>query len=144
MCKRLLALTLFCLLCPVSVQAEGAVLDLLSDEFHKCHDNGKNTVDFRSCASEEYDRQNAKLEETYASLIAWLKGTGNEKAIPFLQQAQADWLKYRDAEMDYTFNEGGTLWPQVGLQWGASMAVLRIKEFENIMHTGHDELKEWQ
>ena len=118
--------------------------DLLSDEYEECFSDAGTTRGFRNCAWEEYERQNALLEEVYARLVARLKEIGNEAAIPLLEESQRAWKEYRELEDKYITDTEGTIWPQLGSKWAAAFTVLRIREFENIMTPTKDGLGAWQ
>jgi uncharacterized protein YecT (DUF1311 family) len=91
-------------------------------------DNAMNQNDMNICASQDFDRSDAKLNKVYKALVAKLEG----KEIDQLKEAQRAWLTYRDAECRYTVrqNEGGSIYPTVWFGCLTQQTETRTKQLQ--------------
>ncbi len=76
--------------------------DLLSDTFNECYDKASNIdkISQLECLDAEYEYQDQRLNQNYKKLMQSL--TTSEKKR--LKTAQRQWLKYRDANLDFYAN----------------------------------------
>lgn len=64
-----------------------------SDDYNTCDQAAQNQLDITMCASDEYSRQDKRLNVQYSAALA--QGTATDQAT--LRQAQRAWLTLRDA-----------------------------------------------
>lgn len=104
-----------------------------SQQSHEaCMENAVSTADMVACISEEFEREDQRLNDNYQELRNQLSDSRQEQ----LLTAQRAWIAYKDANCDfYADPEGGTL-----ARVSANSCVLtettdRADELESLMQT---------
>lgn len=104
-----------------------------SQQSHEaCMENAVSTADMVACISEEFEREDQRLNDNYQQLRSQLSDGRKEQ----LLTAQRAWIAYKDANCDfYADPEGGTL-----ARVSANSCVLtettdRADELESLMQT---------
>ncbi|WP_346796600.1 lysozyme inhibitor LprI family protein [Halomonas sp. Bachu 37] len=87
--------------------ASGVVYgDTASPTHDECLQQAVSTVDIVTCITDEYERQDQRLNENYQQLRSQLSSARREQ----LLTAQRAWIQYKEANCDFYFDpEGGTL-----------------------------------
>jgi uncharacterized protein YecT (DUF1311 family) len=85
-------------------------------------------LDMNFCSRRDYEKADAEMNKVYKQLMLELAGYKNDHR-PKFQEAQALWLKYRDANCDSEASvyEGGTIRPTVYYSCLASVTRERTK-----------------
>jgi uncharacterized protein YecT (DUF1311 family) len=108
-----------------------ALLVLYSEHVQAQKLDCKNAVaqqDMNICATEDFNKADAKLNTVYRALAANLEGKERDE----LKAAQRAWLSYRDAECTFTIreNEGGSIYPMMWSGCLKQKTDIRIKELQ--------------
>lgn len=111
-----------------------------SPAYSTCTSNsGGNTSNLSDCAGIELSKQNARLEKAYKTAMAVLPA---EKKIN-LQEAQALWVKFRDADCGMYYSlTGGTMDLLEGAGCELSMTRERADSLEWFAKNGSEEVGE--
>lgn len=116
-------------LCCVSQIATAADDVSLTKQFSICIDNsGGVTVDMLDCIGAETKRQDTRLNNAYKDVMAQLSPPRKKQ----LQEAQRDWIRYRDANCNfYADPDGGTMASVSSNSCFMSATASRAKELES-------------
>lgn len=111
-----------------------------SRTYSTCTSNsGGNTSNLSDCGGTELDKQNARLNEAYKSAMAVLSTEQKSN----LQEAQALWIKFRDADCGMYYSlTGGTMDILEGIGCELSMTLERADSLEWFAKNGVDEVVE--
>lgn len=90
--------------------------------------NAMNTVEMRYCASQDYEREDARLNEVYKRLMAEMDKQGKD----YLRDAQRAWIPFRDKNCAVHGDRarGGTAQPLLVVSCLAEMTSVRADELE--------------
>ncbi len=88
--------------------------------------NANSTAEMLDCASKEFKKEDAQLNQLYQGLMKYLGAKDQER----LKVSQRAWLEYKTKNCEfYTgLNEGGSLAPVSGTLCQADMTQMRNKE----------------
>ena len=85
-----------------------------------------------ACAAQNYQREDAKLNQLYRAVLAKVDDAGHQKRIRALQRA---WLQYRDLQCGYAASlyEGGSIQPMVRSDCYAELTKQRNEILQNML-----------
>jgi len=89
-----------------------------NDQEIKCNPAG-NQTEMNQCASDDLQKADKKLNETYQALIK--KSGDNKTYIKKLRESQRAWIKFRDAELDAMFSCDDE---NIRICWGNMIGIL--------------------
>lgn len=103
-----LPILLLIILPTVVIATEMGHAQIIAQQGIKCNPEG-NTIEMRKCATDEYQRQDGKLNQVYQKLVSQLEGERKQKLVI----AQRSWITFRDKNCSFVSSEasGGTLEP---------------------------------
>ncbi len=114
------------------------------DNQPKCNPSGTQ-LEMKFCARDDYKKADKKLNDVWQQLMK--KGKGNKSYIKKIRNAQRQWLKFRDAEVDAMFacDEGdnmrvcwGSIYPMLYHGALTHLTELRIKQLQDYLDHGRN------
>ncbi|MGS2742559.1 lysozyme inhibitor LprI family protein [Halomonas sp. LS-001] len=102
-----------------------------SPSYEACMQKAVSTLDIVTCISNEYERQDQRLNNNYQQLRSQLSSERREQ----LLTAQRAWITYKEANCSfYADPEGGTMARINANSCLLSETTKRADELENLMH----------
>jgi uncharacterized protein YecT (DUF1311 family) len=97
--------------------------------FSTSHANGQSQAEMNRTAAKDFEKTDAELNRTYASLVAKVPDAqGKEK----LKQSQRTWLAFRDAEAAFASDQarGGSLAPTIRYETMTELTHQRLQRLK--------------
>ena len=95
-----------------------------SPQLRACNEKAMTQMAINACASQEADRVDAKLNNSYRQLLA--KAASEQNAVPKIKAAERVWIAYRDAYIEAMYPATDKRM-EYGSMYAMDVALLRAK-----------------